>query len=329
METNLEDYPVATVYHIEGVVKSYRDGGRTTLANKGITLTIEQGEIFGLLGPNGAGKSTLVRQMVGLLTPDQGRILFFSQDLRQHSTLVKRSVGYLSQEPFALQDLTVEQAIYFTGCLRRMSPREARQMTDELIVTWQLEPIRHTIIRYLSSGQRRLVGLAAALIGRSPVLLLDEPTNDLDPSQRQRVWNYLRQLKAEEGTTVILVTHSVLEAERVLERVAIIADGQVVSVGGVGEIKAQVDNRIHLDLTFKPESMAAHVYDSLAQFNRLQWVGKNRAIVLVERTQASVTIESLLNKVSIDQLEDFRIQSASLEDVYIRLISDLNVNGKE
>ena len=315
---------MATVYHIEGVVKSYRHDGRTILANKGITLAVEQGEVFGLLGPNGAGKSTLILQMIGLLTPDQGRILFCGQDLRQHSTLVKRSVGYLPQEPFALQDLTVKQAIYFTGCLRRLSPRKARQMTDELIDRWQLQQISHTLVRHLSGGQRRLVGLATALIGRPPVLLLDEPTNDLDPGQRQQVWTYLRQLNAEEGTTVILVTHNVVEAERVLERVAIIANGQMVGIGRVGEIKAQVDNRIRLDLTFKPNSVVNHVCGTLFQSNSIHWRGKHRVLILVERARADAAIKLLLSQVNIEQLADFRIQSANLEDVYIQLMSDWN-----
>jgi ABC-type multidrug transport system ATPase subunit len=197
-------------------------------------------------------------------------------------------------------------------------------MTDELIDRWQLQQISHTLVRHLSGGQRRLVGLATALIGRPPVLLLDEPTNDLDPGQRQQVWTYLRQLNAEEGTTVILVTHNVVEAERVLERVAIIANGQMVGIGRVGEIKAQVDNRIRLDLTFKPNSVVNHVCGTLFQSNSIHWIGKHRVLILVERARADAAIKLLLSQVNIEQLADFRIQSANLEDVYIQLMSDWN-----
>lgn len=308
------------IYSIEQITKSYQSGERVILANRNISLTIEQGEIFGFLGPNGAGKTTLVRQMMGLLVPDQGHILFMGKDIGRHPTVVKRMVGYLPQEPFALQDLTVEQALYFTGCLRRLSVRRARQMSNELIAIWNLEPVRHTVIRYLSGGQRRLVGFAAALIGYPPVLVLDEPTNDLAPDMRQQVWAYLGQLNKERGTTIILVTHNALEAERVLDRVAIIVNGKVVEVDSIGMLKARVDSRVRIDLTFKSES---HEYETpLIPFEHVQWLNKKRAIILVERANIEAVIVSLLNRIDIEKLEDFRIQTASLEDVYIQVVSN-------
>gem|GEM_PF-6608012 len=123
---------------------------------------------------------------------------------------------------------------------------------------------------------------------------------------------------------MILVTHNVVEAERVLERVAIIANGQMVGIGRVGEIKAQVDNRIRLDLTFKPNSVVNHVCETLFQSNSIHWIGKHRVLILVERARADAAIKLLLSQVNIEQLADFRIQSANLEDVYIQLMSDWN-----
>ncbi len=308
------------IYSIENVTKSYQNGERVILANRDISLAIEGGEFFGFLGPNGAGKTTLVRQMMSLLVPDKGRILFKGEDLRKYPAVVKRTVGYLPQEPFALQDLTVEQAIYFTGRLRRLPARKARRMSDELLAMWHLDPVRHTVIRYLSGGQRRLVGFVSALIGEPPVLVLDEPTNDLAPDVRQQVWAYLRQLRKQKGTTVILVTHNAMEAERVLDRVAIIVDGRVVAVDSIGMLKARVDSRVRIDLTFKSEPREYE--NPLMLFENTQWLNKKRAIVLVERTNIKAEIASLLDRIGIENLEDFRIQTASLEDVYTQIVSN-------
>ena len=308
------------IYSIENVTKSYQNGDRVILANRDISLTIEGGEFFGFLGPNGAGKTTLVRQMMSLLVPDQGRILFMGKNLRKYPAVVKRTVGYLPQEPFALQDLTVEQAIYFTGRLRRLSAQRAHQMSEELITMWHLDPVRHTVIRYLSGGQRRLVGFASALIGEPPVLVLDEPTNDLAPYVRQQVWAYLRQLSKQKGTTIILVTHNALEAERVLDRVAIIVNGKVVAVDNIGMLKARVDSRVRIDLTFKSEPR--EYGNPLMLFEDVQWLNKKRAIILVERANIKAVIVSLLDRIGIERLEDFRIQTASLEDVYTQVVSN-------
>lgn len=309
------------VYQIENVTKRFGKGRaaqKSRPANSDISLEIQAGEVFGLLGSNGAGKSTLIRQMVNLLAPTEGRIWLYGNDIAHKPEAVTRYVAYMPQKPIALLDLTTEEAIYFTGHMRGMERAEAKRQADQLVTTWGLDEVRHKAVRHLSGGQHRLVGLAVTLIGARPVLILDEPTNELDPAYRKLVWEYIRELNQQHGTTIILVTHNVQEAERALDRVAIMSQGKVVGRGRVSELKAQIDQSIRLELFLKPETAAQSAL-LLRQFERAQELKALHWAVLVPRTNAEDTIHTILSSVRLENLEDFRVHTATLEDVYMNL----------
>jgi len=208
------------VYDIQNLVKSYP--GQAQPANKNITLQIDEGEIFGILGDNGAGKSTLVRQMVNLLSSDSGAIALFGHNIVEVPHQVQMTVGYMPQESGALNNLTVGEALFFTAHLRGMSRTDARKECAALLDLWQIRELRHQPSSRLSGGQRRLLRLAVAMAGTPPVLILDEPTNDLDPQRRKLVWDILRDINREQGTTIILITHDAIEAEKAIQRVGIL-----------------------------------------------------------------------------------------------------------
>ncbi len=294
------------VYDIQNLAKYYPKQEKAV--NKDITLQIYQGEIFGILGDNGAGKSTLVRQMVGLLRSSSGSIRLFGEDISKNSLLVPRYVGYMPQQSEALNNLTVGEALYFTAHLRGMSRRDAQKERDLLLARWQLEELRDKYSSRLSGGQKRLLRLAVATAAHLPVFILDEPTNDLDPQKRKLVWDVLRLFNSEYGTTIIFITHDAIEAEKIIQRVGLLRHGEFVALGRLADIKKIVAHKVRLELFFAPEQTpvlpASYTPHILAPGH---W------LVLLERDEAGL----LLNMLQLDQFSDFRLYTATLEDVYL------------
>ena len=292
------------VYNIQNLTKLYP--GQTEPANKNITLQIRQGEIFGMLGDNGAGKSTLVRQMVNLLSPSSGQISLFGKPLDQIDASLY--VGYMPQEGQALNNMTVGEALYFTAHLRGMSRVEAQAERDRLLELWQVGPLRDKYSTRLSGGQRRLLRLAVAMAGSPPVLLLDEPTNDLDPQRRKLVWDVLRQLNREQGTTIIFITHDALEAEKVIQRVGIMKAGEFVAVGRPGELKRQISEKLRLELFFTP-GQRPNLPPGLAYLE----VQAGHWLLPLAWDEATAVLAQL----NLTQIDDFRLYTATLEDLYL------------
>lgn len=313
--------PAQAVYHIERLTKIYGKGRALQTAkpaNQDIDLDIRTGEIFGLLGSNGAGKSTLIRQMVNLVAPTSGKIILMGQDIARHPGAVTRYVAYMPQKPHALLDLTAEEAIYYTGHLRGLSRPAAQHEARRLVEEWGLEEVRKKAVRHLSGGQHRLVSLAATLTGNLPVLILDEPTNELDPAFRKQVWERIVEVNRRQGTTIILVTHNVQEAERVIQRVAVMSQARIVGLGRVSELKAQMDQEVSLELFLRPE-MAAAAEAALESIPGARLLQPYQWSVNVERAGGEEAIHRILSLVKLERLEDFRVHTASLEDVYMRL----------
>jgi ABC-type multidrug transport system ATPase subunit len=294
------------VYAIHNLTKIYQ--GRTPAANRAITFQIEQGEIFGMLGDNGAGKSTLVRQMVNLLRPTEGSITLYGRPLPAHPGLVPQVVGYMPQDGLALNNLTVGEALYFTAHLRGLARPAARTERDRLLARWQIDPQRDVPIPRLSGGQRRLLQIAVAMAGAPPVLILDEPTANLDPQRRKQVWEVLREENAARGTTVIFITHDAVEAEKVIDRVAILRAGELVALGRPLDLKRQVDHQLRLELFFPPDAPPTLPAD----LPRRE-IGPGRWLVYLDHPQAAALLQTL----DLTRLDDFRLYSATLEDLYL------------
>jgi len=294
------------VYDIVNLTKTYPR--QTQPANDNISLQITQGEIFGFLGDNGAGKTTLVRQMVNLLQPTSGRIALLGRDVTNDPYHVAANVGYMPQQANALNNLSVGEALYFTAHLRGMSRADARREREALLEMWQMGALRDKYSTRLSGGERRLLRLAVSMAGWMPVLILDEPTNDLAPQRRRLVWDVLGQVNRERGTTIIFITHDAIEAEKVIQRVGIMRDGSLVAVGRPSDLKQAVDQKLRLEMFFTPDA-PPQLPDDLAR-HELQ---PGRWITWVERSEVSM----VLGRIDLDQLDDFRLYSATLEDLYV------------
>lgn len=294
------------IYDIQNLVKVYP--GQSQSVNDRITLKIYEGEIFGILGDNGAGKSTLVRQMVNLLPSSSGTIAFLGKPITTIPEIVQLNVGYMPQESGAVKNLTIAESLYFTAHLRGLSRRDACQERDRLLHQWKMTEWRNQPAARLSGGQLRLLRLAVAMAGSPPVLILDEPTNDLDPQRRKLVWDNLRQLNREQGTTIILITHDAIEAEKAIGRVGILHAGKLVAIGRPSDLKQQVDRMLRLELFFEPDHPPVLPPDLVCDCHT---PGHWRIFLEWDH------VEQTLNGLDLNQIDDFRLYSATLEDLYL------------
>jgi ABC-2 type transport system ATP-binding protein len=306
------DSPLA--YEVCGLTRTHQAGAESILANDHIDLDIAAGGVFGLLGPNGAGKTTLVRQLVGLLKPDSGGIRLLGGPVQGR---VSGLVGYLPQDEAALNDMTVGLAIETTGRLRGLSASAARSERDGLLAELDLGGLADRFIGKLSGGQRRLAAFATTLAGFRPVLVLDEPTTGLDPQARRAVWAALEQRRASSGVTVVLVTHNVLEAEAVLDQVAVLEAGRVIACDTPGRLKAKVSDDVRLDLVWRDAPpLTDPVVAELAAHATV--TGKRWSIHLPV-AEARAALGALTSGPAFAALDDFTLATPTLEDVYLAL----------
>ncbi|MER6479614.1 ABC transporter ATP-binding protein [Streptomyces filamentosus] len=310
---------------VRDLVKTYpaTRGGRgapatpEVRATDGISLDVRGGEIFGLLGPNGAGKSTLVRQLTGLMRPDSGTVELLGHDLVRHPERAARLLAYLGQESTALDELTVALAAETTGRLRGLTAAAARAERDAVLGELGLDELAGRPLKKLSGGQRRLACFAAALVGHRPVLVLDEPTTGMDPVARRAVWAAVDRRRAEHGTTVLLVTHNVIEAETVLDRVAVLDRGRVIACDTPAGLKERIAGEVRVELVWRdaapldlPEVAALR---DLAQESGRRWV------LRLAPDAARAAVAGLTGGAALAALDDFTLATPSLEDVYLAL----------
>src|SRR5688572_3266411 len=219
-----------------------------TRALDGIDLTVREGSVYGLLGPNGAGKTTTIRILATLLAPDAGQATVAGFDVVREPDAVRRKVGLTGQYASVDEDLTGIENLILVGRLLGLSWKEARRRGGELLDAFGLSEAAGRQVRTYSGGMRRRIDIAASLVTVPDILFLDEPTTGLDPRGRNHVWDLVRRIAAE-GTTVLLTTQYLDEADRLAERLAVIDHGRVIAEGTSRELKASVGaNAVHVRL---------------------------------------------------------------------------------
>ena len=224
---------------IRGLAKSF---GEVT-ALDGLDLQIEAGTVFGLLGPNGAGKTTLVRIVATLLAPDAGRVAVHGHDVVADPLAVRRRIGLAGQFAAVDEELTGRENVEMIGRLYRLTSGEARKRAGQLLERFALLDAADRRVSTYSGGMRRRLDLAAGLIARPPVVLLDEPTTGLDPRSRQELWVIVEELRRE-GTTVLLTTQYLDEADRLAQRIAVVDQGRIAAQGTSAELKAALGGSV-------------------------------------------------------------------------------------
>ena len=273
---------------VRGLVKHYRDG---TEANRGIDLDVRRGEILSILGPNGAGKTTFLRQLTSELRPTSGSIEILGIDAIAHPQQVKRQMGITPQEAGIFETLTVREHLELFACLKGVAKSEARKSAAEVIHQLDLESEARKRVGHLSGGQRRRILIGLALLGSPPLLVLDEPTTGLDPVSRRTTWEVIRSA-VNRGTTVILSTHYIEEAENLSHRIGIISEGRMIALGTLDELLSQL-----------PKSY------------RLSW----RTSLDRHRVRYFSTFMEAQQYAAREGIAEYSLARASLEDVYLHL----------
>lgn len=220
---------------VHGLKKKYSGG---TEALKGIDLAVAEGEFLGLLGPNGAGKSTLIHCLMGLAVPTSGTAAIFGNDISKDYQAARQLCGLSPQDINLDWFLNVEETLDFHGGYYGMRKSERKKRIDQLLKDFSLTEKRKSKVMMLSGGMKRRVVIARALMHKPKFLILDEPTAGVDVELRLELWKYIKKIN-EEGTTVLLTTHYIEEAEELCDRIALINQGKIIKEGTSAELKKQ------------------------------------------------------------------------------------------
>ena len=309
---------------IQEIRKTYRERfrrGPGVRANDGITLQADAGQVYGLLGHNGAGKTTLVNQVVGLLRPDSGTIHVDGVDLVADPAHARQVCSLQPQAQLPITGLKPRQAIDLIGRIRGGQPAAVEARRDQLVDALDIGEWLETDGEKLSGGVKRLVSFAMAAVVPGRVIMLDEPTNDVDPVRRRLLWDAVRAL-ADEGIAVLLVTHNVVEAEKAVDRLAVLDAGRVVAEGTPGRLKAGLEHELRLDLTFEPGQLTAPP----AFVRRFDLQGAH-ARAIVDSTDAAAAVLWAQSLRDAGVVGEFSLTPATLEDVYVDLVASMSTDA--
>jgi ABC-2 type transport system ATP-binding protein len=306
------------VVEVESLTKRYR--GAKTNAVDGISFSVAAGEFFTLLGPNGAGKTTTISILTTTLTPTSGAARIAGYDIRREAAQVRQSIGIIFQQPSLDFNLTAEENVRFHAVLYGLypfrptfstMPRPYRQQVSELAALLGLEQDMGKPVKKFSGGMRRKLEIIRSLLHRPGVLFLDEPTAGLDPVSRRTLWEYLRQVRRERGTTIFLTTHYLDEAEEA-DQTCIVNNGRIVADGSPEQVKAQLTEAyLLMDAADRPRLRA--------ELTRLALPFTESSVFKVRVRGAEIqrvlkTIETPLSLV--------KTHDPSLEDAYLEIIKE-------
>ena len=303
---------------VSAVSKQYPGG---LLANDGVDLGIRAGEVFGLLGPNGAGKTTLVGQVLGLLAPTSGSIHIDGVDVVADPGAARRLCSYQPQGDVPVRGLTPIEAVTLAGRLRGGDQAVMRARGAELLERLDLGAWSSSR-RPLSGGVARLVGFCMAAVSPGRVVVLDEPTNDVDPLRRKLLWALVREL-ADGGAAILLVTHNVLEAERCVDRLAIMNGGRIVASGTPAALRAQVGGGLRMELVVDPGRVPPPTPACL----RRPFLMGSRVVAEVDPNDVPGAVAWAIEARGHDRIAEFLLVPVSLEDVYARSVAGTQVTG--
>ena len=303
------------------------------VANDDISIRVRPGEIVGLLGHNGAGKTTLVSQLVGLLKPHGGTIRVGDVDVVDDPAAARRHVALQPQSQAPVDGLTPRMAIEIAGRIRGLSRKRSRvvaeELADELDIGHWLDRKALPEGAGLSGGVRRLTAFAMAVAAPTPLLVLDEPTNDIDASRRRMLWEAVRR-RGDEGCGVLLVTHNVNEAERIVDGLVVLDRGRVVAQGSPVALRGAADTDLRLELLLAPgnDDPAADPEQVPVPVVRRVRAGR-RLLLTVASEDASRVVSWATSLRNASAIEGYSLAPATLEDAYLAVTNTSSTNEEQ
>ncbi|MCR6097163.1 ATP-binding cassette domain-containing protein [Salipaludibacillus agaradhaerens] len=314
----------------KGLVKIFGD----KRAVDGVDLRISKGTVYGFLGPNGAGKTTTVRMLATLLQPDAGSVSIFGHDLVEEANEVRKKVSLTGQFASVDGDLSGAENLILIARLLGYSRRQAKERAMELLTAFDLKDAAKLQVKNYSGGMKRRIDIAASIVVSPELLFLDEPTTGLDPRSRNQVWDIIRVL-VNTGTTVLLTTQYLEEADQLADRIAVIDQGRIIAEGTSGELKASVGTgKLHVRLLNQEQRSEAADILSRELDTYVQYANDPSSLVAQVSDTESVTYALGELVRSNIKVTDFSLGQPSLDEVFLTLTGrpadeDLSDKGKE
>ena len=304
----------------EGLVKIYRTRRAEVRALDGVDLEVEEGTVLGLLGPNGAGKTTTVRILATLLKPDAGHATVAGFDVVKQAHQLRSVIGLSGQYAAVDENLTARENLWMFGRLYQLSSADSRQRTGALLEQFDLGEAADRVVKTYSGGMRRRLDLASALIGRPRLLFLDEPTTGLDPRGRLGMWDVIRTL-VRDGTTLLLTTQYLEEADELADTIAVIDHGRVIARGTADELKSQVGGE-RIEVVVHDRAHLALAEEVLARDGSGDWVldEHTRKLTVPTNGGAAKLIEVVrdLGAAGVE-IDDIALRRPTMDDVFLAL----------
>jgi len=319
---------VHTGVEVEGLEKRFG----SFRALRGVDFVVAEGTVAGLLGPNGAGKTTTINILTTLLQPDGGRASVAGYDVVRQPQLVRSVIGLTGQYSAVDEDLTGRENLVLVGRLARLRKASAQQRADELLDLFDLTEAGGRLLRTYSGGMRRRLDLAASLMVAPAVLFLDEPTTGLDPRSRLQMWDVIGQLR-NQGTTIVLTTQYMDEADHLADRISVIDVGQIIAEGTADELKERVGGDV-VHLTLHDRRATAKAAEALARaFGAAPGdlvVDDDLGTVQVPVAKGAAALVEAVRALDAEGIvaDDLGLRRPSLDDVFLSLTGHIAEDGR-
>ncbi|MBN1432323.1 MAG: ATP-binding cassette domain-containing protein [Methanomicrobiaceae archaeon] len=281
----------------------------------GVSLSIPEGGIFGFLGPNGAGKTTTIRMLTGVLIPDSGKVSVFGDDVHQNPIAAKLKMGVIPENGTVYSDLTARQNILLTGKFYGMEKDLCEKRAAEILERLGLTERRNDLVRLFSKGMRQRISIACAIVHSPPLLVLDEPTTGLDVYSRRLVIDTVRHMN-EDGSTVLLTTHNIDEANALCSDIGIIDKGKIIASGSPEKLKKTFDTSRYVEISFD-RPVGKEIFSAPGITRAEQWGDKWR----IYSDDPDIAVKHLASVAERDNLSIISIATSnpSLEEAFVKL----------